>query len=282
MEPEAKYTLVGAVICALATGLVLAILWLARSGSSDASRLYIAYFRKHSLAGLTDGAEVTMKGIRVGAVRSTRITPSDVGRVEAVLEVDKYLPVKEDTRAVVERSLLTGLASVELTSGTLESKPLEKKEGERFPIIQEGAPRLEQLQASLPVLLENADRLIRNAADLLNDDNRKSVEQTLKNLEKVSTTLAERDEQITQGIQKASDAVSSLGHEVDVRLKELSHSLKSSSGSIALEFSLLVRQFNDTLQLFSTTMQRFRDPRALILGPSKEELGPGEGRTESK
>lgn len=282
MEPEAKYTLVGSVICILAVGVVLALIWLGRSGSSEASRLYLAYFRKHSLAGLTEGAEVTMKGIRVGAVRSTRITPGDVGRVEVVMEVDRYIPIKEDTKALVERSLLTGLASVELSSGTPESPPLGKKEGERYPIIQEGVPRLEQLQASLPGLIDNADRLIKNAADLLDEDNRKSVEHTLRNLEKVSTTLAERDEQITQGLQKATDAVSALGGEVDARLKELSQSLKSSSGSIALEFSLLVRQFNDTLQLFSTTMQRFRDPRALILGPSKDELGPGEGRKESK
>ena len=122
MEPEAKYTLVGMAVVVLVALLVGALVWL-RSTGGEGDRMYKIYFSRHSLEGLQVRSDVKMLGIRVGSVTGFRISPRRPGTVEVLIRVDETAPVRKDTRATVERHLITGIASIVLINPR-EDSPL--------------------------------------------------------------------------------------------------------------------------------------------------------------
>ena len=82
------------------------------------------YFERQSLEGLQPRSEVRMRGIRVGSVTGFRISSWRPGAVEVMVRVDGAAPVRQSTRAVVERHLVTGIASILLVNLNEESPPL--------------------------------------------------------------------------------------------------------------------------------------------------------------
>ncbi len=68
MEPETRYTVIGAVVLALIGAAVFGYLWLSSSGRAADFHYYTVYFERQSLSGLQVGGNVNMRGINVGRV----------------------------------------------------------------------------------------------------------------------------------------------------------------------------------------------------------------------
>ena len=112
MEPEAKYTVVGTVVLILIALIAGAVVWLRSTGGEIDDRSYKIYFERQSLEGLQPRSEVRMRGIRIGSVTGFRISTWRPGAVEVLIRVDGSAPVRESTRAVVERHIVTGIANI--------------------------------------------------------------------------------------------------------------------------------------------------------------------------
>ena len=81
MEPDVRYTYIGATLVALIAAAVLAILWLTQWGSHESYRSYEIIFVRQSLEGLQVGGDVTMRGIKVGQVVDYTLSSKDINRV---------------------------------------------------------------------------------------------------------------------------------------------------------------------------------------------------------
>src|SRR5690606_17499798 len=139
MEPEAKYTVVGGAVLILLALAAAAVIWLHDTGEAGEARPYKVYFEHHSLEGLQQRSDVKMLGIRVGSVTGFRISTRRPGAVEVFIRVDEQAPIRQSTRAMVERHLVTGIASIRLVNLTEESPPLTATPAdEPMPVIAEG------------------------------------------------------------------------------------------------------------------------------------------------
>src|SRR5690606_22498720 len=133
MEPESRYTFVGAVVLALVAITILGYLWLAGVGSADNFRYYTIHFEQQSLEGMQIGSDVNMRGVKVGRVQEYSISRDNINRVDVVVRVDRETPVSVNTRAVVGRNLVTGIARIDLdTPGTPGPELVLVAEGERY------------------------------------------------------------------------------------------------------------------------------------------------------
>ena len=142
MEPEARYTLVGTSVLILLALLTAAVVWLVASGQGKDVQTYKIYFAKQSLEGLQNRSDVKMRGIRVGTVTHISFSTRRQGTVEVVVAVAPTTPVRESTQAVVDRNLITGLATIRLVNLTEDSPPLNgPPPGEDEAVIAEGASR---------------------------------------------------------------------------------------------------------------------------------------------
>ena len=68
MEADAKYTFVGAGVLVLAAALIAAVVWLRNVGAEGEFRRYAIHFEHQAVDGLEIGADVTLRGLRVGRV----------------------------------------------------------------------------------------------------------------------------------------------------------------------------------------------------------------------
>ena len=121
METKVNYAIVGAFVLLLSGAIVAGVLWIS-SGRTERKDYdtYLAYFTE-SISGLNEHAPVKYKGVAVGSVREIALDPTDPQRVRLVLAIERGVPIKEDTVAVLSVQGLTGIAFLDLGGGSRES-----------------------------------------------------------------------------------------------------------------------------------------------------------------
>lgn len=312
MEPEAKYTLVGAAALVLVALLAAALYWIRSSGEGANANTFKIYFERQSLEGLEPRSYVTMRGIRVGSVTGFRFSPNAKGAVEVIISVEPTTPVRASTSATAERHLVTGLATIRLANSTEESPLLtQAPAGEPHPVIKEGESPMQQMSQTITQLAERADETMRRLNATLSPENGAAFAEILENLRKVSrqaeSTLAKSDAALGSVGQAAnevrslagsiqgdartlteryanlgSDATASIGEireavrkmSADVsRLSQRTEALLGSGEEDLRDTARAVRSAADSL---GVAADRLRDPRQIIYGPPEGGLGPGE------
>lgn len=279
MESHAKYTFVGTVVLILLVLTIFGALWLSRAGDTHQYNFYTVYFRHHSLAGLQQDSAVTMRGIKVGSVKSLEIATPDVERVRVMLKIEAETPVKTDTEAVVLRNLLTGLAYIDLVRTSSTAPPLTRRDSEEFPVIPEGRSQLDQITADLPQMMEHFNALVADARGFLTPENQQAASEILTNLKSVSDKLAKSDGDLTgfiSNLAKLSGDLDGLVRKIGAGTDELTRSLKSTSSTISLEAQNMSRDLSRAAQGLAQTLERYQDPASLLGGPAPGALGPGE------
>lgn len=187
MEPEAKYTLVGTVVLILIALVAGAVVWLRTAGEQVDDQRFKIYFERQSLEGLQVRSEVRMKGIRIGSVTGFRISMWRPGAVEVLIRVDGTAPVRQSTRAVVERHLVTGIASILLVNITEDSPPLTLvPQGEVYPVIAEGESQIMQVSESIQELARRATESMQRINAALAPENQRALAALLDNLNRLS------------------------------------------------------------------------------------------------
>jgi len=312
VEPETRYTSVGATLLALIIAVVLAVTWLARTGARPDSRYYTIYFERQSLEGLQVGGDVSMRGVKVGRVESYSISSKNINRVRVNIRIDGDTPVSTTTVAVVDRNILTGIARIHLaTPGAPGPELAAVQPGESYPVIAEGQSDIDLLTSAMNRLALTGAAALSNMEQLLNKENREAFGATLANLRELSGDMSKRmgrlDEvadalatsavefgkssrEIAAAVERASAgaqpafkqadatmralarAVQALERETTALAKRLEHAADSGSH----EIRATAQELRSSAEILSRAADRLQDPRAVLLGPSPGQLGPGE------
>jgi phospholipid/cholesterol/gamma-HCH transport system substrate-binding protein len=209
METKANYVAVGAFVLICVIGLVVTLLWLAGAQYSQEYDYYQTSF-KGSVSGLGKGTVTRYNGIEVGRVTDLTFDPHDPQSVIVTLQVQPHLNIREDSVASIASQGLTGGSYVEISGGTRDSPLLTAREGQRYPVIRSKQSTLAQLEQSAPEVVAKLNVAASRINDLLKDENRKALADTLANLDTVTTMLAARSGEIDASIRHANDAVANL------------------------------------------------------------------------
>ena len=263
METRANYLLVGTFVIALAVGLLVFVLWLAKFQFDVQLAHYDIRFES-SVTGLKVGSPVRYRGVRVGEVTAVRLDPDNPQLVVVTIEVDSKTPVRRDTVATLEIEGLTGGLYVLLSGTTLAAAPLEAEPGKRWPVIASRPSSLQQVIEGAPELVQKVNLLLARANEVLNADNRAAFASLLVNLDEFSGALASRREAIGGLIEDAGATMSNL-RGASGALEEMAFTLKTDGGK-------LVERVDTTLSaidLMATGIDRSvgataEDARALI------------------
>jgi phospholipid/cholesterol/gamma-HCH transport system substrate-binding protein len=313
MEPEARYTLVGICVVVLLALVTAAVVWLVTAGQSRENLAYRIYFANQSLEGLEARSDVKMKGIPVGTVKSMSFSKSRPGAVEVMVSVEPGTPVRQSTRAVVDRNLVTGLATIRLLNATEDSPLLEARDGEDVPVIAEGASQLQQFSQTVNHLAETAAETMARINQTLSPQNQAAIAETLDQLrtfarnanrvtDRLDRTLvsiggaADGARAATQSlagdVKRLADRYDVLGAEATSGIRDLSASVRGMRDDVGrlagrtdallvdgdLELRLTGQQLRSAAEALGTTARRLDDPRAALFGPAAGSLGPGEER----
>ena len=283
MEPEARYTAIGAVLLVLLLAVAASTVWLTRSGARADSRHYTVYFERQSLQGLQVGSSVEMRGIQVGRVTRFALSRDNINRVQVTIRVDSNTPVSTNTLAVIERKILTGLARISLeTPGTPGPELSAIEPGEDYPIIAEGQSDLEEITDAMSRLAITGTRALENANELLNEENRKELLATLASLRTMSGAVATAAEDLARSgrnIAKSGKDIAAVADKAGATLRDVSRAalaFERAADVSVHELRATGQELRASAETVARTAERLDDPRALIFGPSPQQLGPGE------
>ncbi|MCD7100275.1 MlaD family protein [Stenotrophomonas sp. MMGLT7] len=237
MENKANYVLIGAFTLVVGIALLLFGLWAAKYSSDRTWQDYRVVFRE-AVTGLTVGSPVQYNGIAVGSITELTLAPNDPRQVVARVRLNSTTPIKTDTRAKLAITSLTGPAIIQLSGGTPEATPLTEVDKSDAPIIQTSPSALQNIA-------DTANRIVERMDQVLSDANVASISATLKNLETISGTIADRDQGMQSLIASARDAA-----------RNLDATLSTTNGTIKRLDQNLVQQLPQILDKLDTTLAK--------------------------
>lgn len=312
MEPESRYTMIGAIVLGLIGLVIFSFAWLSGVTGSAEYRFYTIYFERQSLEGLQIGGDVNMRGIKVGQVESFEILRENINRVNVVIRIDADTPVSTNSVAVIDRNLLTSIADVNLETPGRPGPALTKvPKGERYPVIAEGTGELDAFAESASSLIVKADEALQNINHVLSEENRLMMRDILSGVRQVTQRLDERLEsfdqtavafrlaaqEISKSLGGVSENVTPLTREARLALRDMREALKEvaavarsmqdTTRTLAQRASNATRigvtelratagELRTGVDVLVRTLDRLQDPRAALLGPGEGQLGPGE------
>lgn len=308
MEAKFNFAVVGFFVLVLGAALIGGVLWL--SSGKYFGKSYVTYvtYMTESVAGLNLNAPVKYHGVDVGLVRGIALNPGNAEEVQLTLSILRGTPVKEDTVAVLQSQGLTGIAYVELTAGAKDSPLLAARPGEDYPVIKAGPSLLTRLDTAVTGLVAKLTRATDSFNALVNEDNRRTISQTLTDLRVLSRTLAARSSTIDAGLADAARTMHNTAQftaDLPDLLRRVERSAEafdrmantiSRAGTSATEVfdgtrdDLVrftseglpeVRQLVAELRDLTSTLSRVsndleRNPSALVWGRAVPRRGPGE------
>jgi phospholipid/cholesterol/gamma-HCH transport system substrate-binding protein len=312
MEAHAKYTYVGLALIALVAALVTAVIWLNRTGSRADFNYYTIYFERQPLDGLQIGADVDMRGIKIGRVEDYALLADKINRVRVTVRTDRRAPVRKNTVAIVTRSFVTGIAKISLITPEPAEGPLtEAPPDQPHPVIAEGESSIDALAGKFNRLGDVAADTLESLNDVLQPRNRAALAATLKNLRELTENLIKRTAELEKTMATFNAAAVQVGRagervgeladsangqlgpairQTEQTMKDVSAaaaSLEKQAASIAQNFgdassttdeqlTVAVGELRSTIEATNRLFERLQDPRSALFGSAKSQRGPGE------
>jgi len=273
METKANYIATGAFTLAVIVAAFGFIFWFQNAGRGGPHETYRVVF-DGSVSGLRTGASVLFNGIRVGEVQNLALDARDPRRVVATIAVDRGVPVRADTKVGLQFQGLTGLAAVSLAGGAPDAGLLAA-EGAEPPTLRADPA------ASADVTQQARDVLAR--IDGMVADNEVALRTSLRNIETVTSTLAENSQRLDKvmaGLQnltggpdgsgqigQAAESIRRLADDLDKNTNEISANLAQFSNSGLKEFQAFAVDGRKTLGELNKAIKNIdQHPTRLIFG----------------
>ncbi|HEY4847329.1 MAG TPA: MlaD family protein [Methylocella sp.] len=299
METRANYALIGVFTLAVIAAAFGFVLWFSGTEKPGGRTTYKIIFTG-SISGLSEGGMVLFNGVRVGAVTKIDLLPQDPSRVIALIDVDAKAPVRADTKARLEYTGLTGVASVALTGGALDAPPLPATQGPAVIVAD---------RSDFQDLVETARRVAAQASEFftktnrLIDDNSASITATMKNAEKFSDALAansdgvkdfmgaiadvgksikpltakletlagDADNVMKGEVAAAAKSIKKAADDLDSRMKEIAANINRFSGSGLRQYEALAADGRKTLEQFNQAVRSLENnPQQFLFGKSPQ------------
>ena len=237
METRANYVLIGTFTLVTTVLLLLFALWASNFSAARNWREYMVVFTE-PVTGLTEGGSVQYNGLAVGTVESLNLDDNDARRVIARLKLKANTPVKTDTRAKLSQQGITGVPFIQLTGGSPGAPRLEPSESVEIPIIRTEPSALQNIA-------DTANRLVERLDVVLSETNVEHISATLENLDRISATLADRDQGMEALLVSARDAA-----------RNLDTTLQTTNGTMQRLDQNLVRQLPQIITRLESTLAR--------------------------
>jgi len=204
METKVNYALVGAFVLILSLAIVAGVLWVSAGGTKRKDYdTYLAYSNE-SVSGLNRQAPVKYKGVVVGAVQEIGLDPEDPQRVRLELAIERGVPIKEDTVAVLTLQGLTGIAFLDLEGGSKDSPLLAPSQPGAFPVIATRPSLFRRLDTQATALVADLTLTAKSINRLLDEDTRAALQRTIRDLDSVVHEIAGRSSLIDAALVDAA------------------------------------------------------------------------------
>lgn len=279
METRAHHVLIGLFTVIVVAAALLFGLWLAKSSTDRQFAEYQIVFNE-AVSGLSQGSAVQYNGIKVGDVNQLKLDPKDPRRVLARIRLGADTPIKQDTRAKLALTGVTGMAVIQLSGGSPGSPALTAPDG-GLPVIVADPSPLSKLLSNGEDVMTNINDVVSRASQLMSDENVARISRTLDHLDKATGAVADqRDDirallsqlalaskQATATLEQTEQLARSANGLVDQQGRATLESARNAMASLERSTASIDRLLNDNRASLDGGMQGLGE-----LGPAVREL----------
>lgn len=258
METRAHHVLIGLFTVLLVTGGLLFALWLGKSSADRSFSEYEVVFEE-TVTGLSRGSAVEYNGIRIGDVHALWLDPEDPRKVRARIRVAAGSPIKQDTRARLAITGVTGTAIIQLLGGSPES-PLLRTRAERPAVIVADPSPIAKLMSGGEDMITSITRLLDQANRMFSEENITRFGQIVANIEQATGNLADQSGSLDQAMVQ-----------LNATLTEATRVLHNLDGMLDRDGRQALRQAVATLE----SLQRSSHELETLLADNSDALAGG-------
>lgn len=277
METRASYVVVGVFVFAMFAAGMGFVVWLGKVElDRDVATFEIEF--EQQVTGLSVGSPVRYRGMPVGQVTDISIDPENIEIIRVRIEIDSKVPIKKDVYAVLDSQGLTGVGYIQLSGGSRDAPLLTARPGDAVPVLESRSSVLQEVAQAAPEIASQLVVLVNRVNALLSDENRTSIQNTLKNLESVSEILASRRTEIEEIVENVHSTMQVLdgtvhrvGSDIAVMSEEISQTMATARGTISAvdaEIATVSGELNATLR----NVGKASDEAASLISENREAV----------
>ncbi|MBF0330095.1 MAG: MCE family protein [Nitrospirae bacterium] len=204
----------GAIIIAAILILSGFVIFIGGSGLFEKFDTY--YVKVTNSAGLEEGAQVRLGGVRVGRVLNIK-TPETAGEPVAItLGIKKGTPVFKDSKAVITQIGLVGDLYLLLTLGNAGAEKL--KPGDLIPAEEQ--MQFGEMMAKVGGISQSVDSLIKDVNGIFSKKNSQNIEKIIDTADKTLASGSSNLDKIATSLKNTNDKLSRILGELEDIIKE--------------------------------------------------------------
>lgn len=240
-----------------------------------------------AVSGLSEKAPVKFNGVEVGFVDTIKLNPRNPQQVRLTLKIQENTPINESTRSSLLAQGITGITFIGLTAEKTQAPKLKKLPGEEYPVIPSKPSFLFRIDQTIQSLSDNLSSVANNLNDLMSQDNKASIKQSLKNFQEITATFEKNTKNIDDtliSLRKlmdnsavASDKLPKIMTQLESTLSAGRQSMQSLSQQTLPAADQMILKFKRSLDnIEELTNELNNNPSILIRGKAAPVKGPGE------
>lgn len=203
MERNANYMIVGLFTIVCFIGLGAFIFWLGKYGVDQGKYYNYRTYVSESVSGLKHSSPVKLKGIDIGFVESVTIDADDPEKIEIRFKVEKQIPIKTDSIAVLNSQGIAGVGFLEIVGGTKNAPGLKPSATHEYIYIRSKPSLYARFTDKIDDVLETLQKTTTKVDRMASDKNIDNVGITLENMASVTTELKENRKEFSAMIRGA-------------------------------------------------------------------------------
>ena len=252
METRSNQVLVGSVVLTLVAATLLFLVWL--TGVNSAGIKSYDLFFKQTVDGLAKGSSVTFSGVPSGQITDIALWKDNPQYVRVRIAVKDETPILQGTTATIASVGFTGVSQITL-NGAVKGRPAITDPGPGgVPVIPTRPGGVAALLNQAPELLDRVSTLTERLSDLLNDDNQESLKGILGNVNRLSSSLADRGPEIAATLAETKVAVQQAGLAAE-KFGKLADSVNGQSGPLLTNLKATIATANTSMKTLDTTLK---------------------------
>lgn len=307
MDNKVNYTVIGFFVVILMAATIIFVLWLTSVRHSKVYVTYVTYMHEE-VSGLSEQSSVLYNGVKVGYVSEITLNPKDPQQVKIVLQLESGTPVSTSTVAILSSQGLTGVDFVGLKALSADAPLLERRPGQKYPVIPSEPSLLVKLSTSLQEVTTSVNELSKDISKVFDEKNRQSIANSLASVDKITKNLADHSQEITDSIHSANqllnnaenasrqlplainqfqaamtsiktaaNAFEKTGDETSMTMRDARGTLQAISQQLLPSAEEMLSNFNSmSRRLNHLSLELNDNPSILVRGKYPSRPGPGE------
>ena len=224
----------------------------------EKSRHFIVVY--DNVEGLVASNPVTINGFKIGNVQKINLSADGSNKLEIKLIIDNEVEFSKSSKAELYETGLIGGKAIAIIPNYQDGSIAESGDylqGTIKPGLTELVnQKLTPLQDKLESAIQNADKVVLNINELLSDDTKTSLQQSILNFKNISESLNETTNNVNSIILNNSNAIENSLKNIESSSKNINEITKSVSDA---NVSDLISKLNSTVSNFNLTLNKINN-----------------------